>query len=97
MSKTIFPLIELREDIEVQDLGHELMFYDPKSDRAHVLNPAAKFILSLCDGHHSIDEIANEIRSKFKVADDYNLHLDIISFIKDFKEKGLLKDLSKNG
>jgi hypothetical protein len=82
-----------RKDLQLQDLGVELMIYDPKNDSAHVLNHTAMVIFKLCDGKHNLKEIASEVKDKFKVADDYNISRDIISFIEEFKDKGLLQDL----
>jgi hypothetical protein len=81
-----------RGDLHLQDLGTELMLYDPKNDTAHVLNHTAMVIFKLCDGKHSLKDIVSEVKDKFKVEDGYDLSRDIIGFIEEFKEKGLLKE-----
>ena len=80
-----------REDLVLQDLGTELMLYDPKNDSAHVLNHTAVVVFKLCDGKHSLEDIASEVKDKFKMNEEYDLSRDIRNFLEEFKAKGLLK------
>ena len=80
-----------REDLVLQDLGTELMLYDPKNDSAHVLNHTAVVIFKLCDGKHSLEDITSEVKDKFKMNEGYDLSRDIINFLGEFKTKGLLR------
>jgi hypothetical protein len=84
------PLV--RQDLVTQDLGSELMLYDPKNDSAHVLNHTAMVIFRLCDGKHSIEEITREVKGRFEVKEGYDLSRDIEDFLEKFKEKCLLKE-----
>jgi hypothetical protein len=81
-----------REDLISQDLGSELMLYNPKNDSAHVLNHTATVIFRLCDGSHSLEDIAREVKGQFEVKEGYDLSREIEDFLENFKEKGLLKE-----
>jgi hypothetical protein len=45
------------EGLEINEVVDGFIIYDSKTDRVHVLNHTAAFILQLCNGKHSIEEI----------------------------------------
>lgn len=43
----------------VEELDGDLIIYDTASNKAHALNPLAARIWKLCDGRHSVSELAD--------------------------------------
>jgi len=42
----------------LEDLGDEVLIYDPEIDRAHCLNRSAAMVWRLCDGQRSVADIS---------------------------------------
>ena len=55
----------LTPGLEVRDVGDEVLVYDRRHDKVHVLNRTAGFVLGLCDGSRSTPEIANAFRAAY--------------------------------
>ncbi len=51
----------------VKDLADELLVYDAEGQKIHVLNATMREIYLLCDGHHSVDDLARSLESEFEV------------------------------
>jgi hypothetical protein len=73
-----------------RDVRSQRVLYDNVSHSSHVLNETAEFIWNLCDGEHSIAELAVEVRAFFDVPGDVDLEGDIQSTLKILDKKGLL-------
>jgi GGDEF domain-containing protein len=56
------------EDVIARCVGDEMVVLKFNADFAHVLNTTAAAIWELCDGKHSLDEIANRICERFEVS-----------------------------
>jgi hypothetical protein len=57
-----------------------------------ILNPTAAKIFLLCDGNNSLEDIAGNLCDEFNL-DDFSLALsDVQQQIKDFTERGIIKD-----
>jgi Coenzyme PQQ synthesis protein D (PqqD) len=50
-----------REGLSERALPDELVLYDPKTDKAYLLNRSAAAIWDLCDGERSLPELAAEL------------------------------------
>jgi hypothetical protein len=50
-----------RSEIVLEDLGDEVIAYDPTNAMAHVLSPLAAGVLLLCDGEHDETDIASAL------------------------------------
>lgn len=50
-----------RDGLVVQDLGEEVIVYDPLSHRAHALNRTAALVFERLDGRHDIDALARAV------------------------------------
>jgi hypothetical protein len=48
-----------------KDLADEILFYDAKNDRVHILNATARAIYLRCDGTRSVEEIARDLVAEF--------------------------------
>jgi pyrroloquinoline quinone biosynthesis protein D len=54
-----------------------------------ILNPSAEAILSLCDGHRSVDEIVSALATRYGV-ETVALEADVGDFLGGLVERGLL-------
>ena len=72
-----------------RDLGDEYIFYDQSGDQVHVLNGSAREIYLLCDGSHTVDEVADVMVERFEVDRDIAL-ADARSIVNQLIEKNLL-------
>ncbi|MBV7333612.1 PqqD family protein [Chloroflexi bacterium TSY] len=48
-----------KPDIHTKDLGTETLLYSAKFGAIHILNPTAKCIWEMCDGQHTMEEMAH--------------------------------------
>ena len=85
---------QVREDLISQDLVSEVMLYDSRNGSAHVLNSTAAVIFTLCDGKHSVEEMAEEVRNRFELKPDSDILRDIKGFLDKFQEKGFFREPS---
>jgi len=85
-----------RDDLLAQESGEEVMLYDSIADEMHILNPTAQFIWARCDGLHSIEQIADELRIAFAVAPEVNVQNDIVQTLNQFNTKSLLQVLPEH-
>lgn len=74
------------------DISDEAILYTAAADELHTLNSTARRIWELCDGQHTIDEMAAALRSQFAVPDDVDVRADVIETLARFAAKGLLGD-----
>lgn len=50
-----------KNGLVVQDLGNEVIVYDPVSHRAHALNRTAALVFERLDGKHNIEALARHV------------------------------------
>lgn len=86
--ETIIP--KGRPDILAKEIGQETILYSDTDEAIHVLNATAKLIWKLCDGQHSLEDIARKLQEEFAVPEQHDVFADIQHTIKIFSEKGLL-------
>ena len=79
-----------RSDVITRDVRNQRVLYDNVSHSSHVLNETAEFIWNLCNGEHSVLELAAEVRAYFDVPADVDLETDIKITLKSLEKKGLL-------
>lgn len=80
-----------RSDILVEGSLDEAMLYHPDSDELHVLNPTARFIWTLCDGDHSLDQMVDALRTHFAVSPDSDIQSDVEQTLAEFRTMQLLR------
>jgi hypothetical protein len=56
------------EDVISRRVGNEMVVLKSDANAAHILNTTAAAIWELCDGQHSLDEIAASICDRFEVS-----------------------------
>jgi len=81
-----------RSDIILQEIGDEVFLYDPSKGILHVLNPTAIFVWKQCDGEHTMTEIEENLRDTFQVADEIELHSDVMEIVQTFTNLGVLSN-----
>jgi|PlaIllAssembly_1097288.scaffolds.fasta_scaffold1673388_1 hypothetical protein len=81
---------KVRGDVSIQELGEEVMIYDPLNEKVHVLNTTAHCIWKLCDGNFTLQEIKEEISRKFPQTAEQEILHDIASAIDSFEKNKLL-------
>ncbi len=83
----------------VEQAGPETLLYhaaaQPGADAhqggaIHALNPTARLIWDLCDGTHTVADIAAALRATFDVPTAADLQADIRGTLATFQSKGLL-------
>jgi PqqD family protein of HPr-rel-A system len=78
------------EDGNTRDLGDELLAYDRANGRVHVLNATAREIHLLCDGSHTVEQIAGMLVEIYGIELDTALR-DLTATIERFVELGLVE------
>ena len=78
----------------VQDLGGEMLLYSAREEAIHILNPAAWRIWELCNGEHSVEDMAQVIRVSFSVPDGSDVVGDIQQTLEVFASKGLVDEIA---
>lgn len=79
-----------RDDILYRPLKEEGLLVDPKNKKVHSLNTTANFIWSLCDGHHTYQDISKKLSERFDV-EEVDIRKDIDCVIATFREHHLLQ------
>ncbi len=51
----------------VKDLADEMLLYDSEGGEVHVLNTTMREIYLLCDGRHSIEDLASSLVAEFEI------------------------------
>ena len=65
------------------------LLYNPRSDELHLLPPTAFRAYRLCDGVHSVDEVALELAAATQTAEDESRDR-VRDFLAALVERGLL-------
>lgn len=63
--------------------------YAVESKRVHAVNSSAQMILSLCDGEHTLHDIAAAMQARYPVSID-ELIVDVRGFVQYCLEEGFL-------
>jgi hypothetical protein len=79
-----------KPEIVASEVGNQTMLYVDCDSTLHVLNPVARFIWDRCDGEHTPDEIAQEIRDTFYVPEEVDVSEDVCRTLDLFMGKRLL-------
>jgi pyrroloquinoline quinone biosynthesis protein D len=56
------------KDVSLQRVGDEAILHDRRNGRAHVINESAARIWDLCDGQHTLDQIATAFAASYQLA-----------------------------
>ena len=78
------------DDLYIRELDDEKVVYDRENGRVHFMNQTATFILDLCDGKHSREEIIEGLLDSFDV-ERKQAEEDVDSTLKDMADKQILR------
>ena len=74
----------------VRVTSSDVTLHDSLHDKVHVLNATAQFIWAACDGRHTIDDIARELRATFDIPASLDLRDDITRILWRLEKRDLL-------
>jgi len=81
----------LRKDsVLPREVDGESILYDTDSGSVHVVNAAARRVWDLCDGAHTVAEMAAAIRDAFDVPAGASVDEDVRRIVAQFTEMGIL-------
>jgi len=81
-----------KSNLLLKDLGGESLIHSAEHKEIHIINPTARLIWDLCDGTHTIDDIAQELRAHFSIPPERDVTADIHNTLRILKSKDLLED-----
>lgn len=87
LSQTIY---KKKEGTSSRKLGNDLMLYDQKNDKVHVLNETGALIWELLDGKNSLFDIENIFTRKFPSTAQEEFTKDIHEVIEKLLSEGLI-------
>jgi len=88
----IVPLKKI--DIRETPLDGGVVLYNPRTDEAHLLNPAAMVVWECCTGEHTLETIARLLRYVFRLEGDLGPEVDTL--VQHLREMGLLSLVSRH-
>lgn len=74
----------------IEDLQDELILAPENGEAVHVLNATARYVWTLCDGSHTIEEIVHALAHTFTVPAGTDLWSDVQRLLDDLAAKGLV-------
>ena len=69
----------------------EWVLYDSEEKSVHFVNATAEFVWRLCDGSHTLSDIAEKMRDEFQVPEGTDVEKALDKIIKTFSDLGILK------
>jgi hypothetical protein len=76
------------DGLDVHEVEDGFVVFDASTDRVHYLNPTATVVFSLCDGTRSTEEVAELVRSAWKL--DSPPVDDVAACIAQLRSEGVL-------
>jgi len=78
------------ERLAYKSIGMDTVILDSKGrQEVHELNEVAGFVWNLCDGHHDVDSIVEEVCKEFDV-ENATAKKDVVELLNEFQGKDLL-------
>ncbi|RJR21632.1 MAG: HPr-rel-A system PqqD family peptide chaperone [Nitrospiraceae bacterium] len=74
-----------------QKIGDECMLYDPAKGSMHVINGTAEFVLNLCDGTRSLNEIEQQVLEAHQVPEGIHIRRHLENILHNFTELGIIQ------
>ncbi len=79
---------KIADHLVLRDLDNETAIYDSRTGEFHFINPTGSAIFYLCDGTHTVDDIADEILNRFDNPPP-TVEGEVHDFLTSLSEKGL--------
>jgi hypothetical protein len=80
-----------KEGILSRKTGDEWVLYDTEKKSVHIVNSTAEFVWSLCDGTHTLKDIADRMRDTFNVPEGADLEKSVDEIIRNFSDLGIME------
>jgi len=80
-----------KDGVLARKTGDEWVLYDSEDKSVHVLNSTAEFVWQLCDGSHTLSDIAKKMHDAFLVPEGTDVEKALDKIIKNFSDLGILK------
>ncbi len=80
-----------KDGILARKTGDEWVLYDSDNKSVHIVNATAQFVWQLCDGSHTLIDIAQQMQEAFQVPEGTDVKQSLDKIIKTFSAKGILK------
>jgi len=82
----------LRKDgILSRKVGDEWLLYDSATSTLHVINRTAQFVWDMCDGSHTVEDIARALPHAFETPEGTDVKKDVEEIIQSFVDKGIVE------
>ena len=78
---------------EAEELGGELLLYDPKGERILHMNSTCSLVWQLCDGSNTVKGMIKLLRDAYPEAED-QIHADVLSALENLAQHGALSTIS---
>jgi hypothetical protein len=85
-----------KQEISSRKLGNEVMLYDSKNDKVHVLNETGALVWSLIDGKNNIQSIINHFLKEFPKTNPAEVIKDIAEITDKLAAEGLITPITLN-
>ncbi len=79
-----------RTDLQLRDLPDGSAVLDLETEAVHLLNPAAAYVLSLCDGSRSVADLVAELRAAVPSLSEEAAKRDVGQALEDMARCNLL-------
>ena len=78
-----------RDDVVETEIDDDISLFDPRSQEVHVLNGTASDVWRLCDGDHTVEEIAELLAAAYGTEASL-IRDDVARAVATFDERELL-------
>lgn len=79
----------LNKDLKIRKDHKTSMLFNPKTEFFYELNETSGFVLGLCDGKNSTNDIIKKVKKKFE-GDDKTIELDTIDILEKFADAKII-------
>ena len=76
-------------DLVIETSNDATLVHNPRTEKVHILNASAAFILARCDGQHSLQELAHALASDSRASHD--LQADVEAIFREFRNFELIE------
>jgi Coenzyme PQQ synthesis protein D (PqqD) len=85
--------IARQSQLQIQEVGDELIVYDRARDVAHCLNPTAAKVWRSCNGQNSIEDIARSLELEFGATQPQSVHWQelVLLTVEELEQYQLIK------
>lgn len=80
-----------KDGVLERQTGDEWVLYDSDDKSVHVVNATAEFVWRLCDGSHTLGDIAKKMNDAFLVPEGTDVEKALDKIITTFSDLGILK------